>query len=247
MQKSRIEWTDYTLNPIKGLCPIDCKDSQGKSYCYARRMYKRFKWNFEIRFEDNDWSIPVGSRVFVGSTIDLFHEKTIQFLPHIMKRVDDSPGVTFIFLTKCPQNLPRAWPDNCWVGCSATNGDMCYDALESLYHIKAAVKFISFEPLLDKINSGECSDCYRLGGLKEAGIGWVIIGQQTPCKAITMPKVEWVEQIVETADEARIPVFLKDNLYSLWYNKTNDGSNQIPQWATGNNFPLHLRREFPNG
>lgn len=36
MPKSKIEWTDYSINPIKGLCPVACKDNQGKSYCYAR-------------------------------------------------------------------------------------------------------------------------------------------------------------------------------------------------------------------
>ena len=44
MNLTKIEWCDYTINPVKGLCPMAC------SYCYARRMYKRFKWNPEIRF-----------------------------------------------------------------------------------------------------------------------------------------------------------------------------------------------------
>ena len=48
MNKTKIEWTDYTINPVKGLCPMAC------SYCYARAMYKRFRWNPEIRYDD--WS-----------------------------------------------------------------------------------------------------------------------------------------------------------------------------------------------
>jgi len=27
MQRTRIEWCDYTVNPVKGLCPVDCKDN----------------------------------------------------------------------------------------------------------------------------------------------------------------------------------------------------------------------------
>ena len=37
MNKSKIEWCDYTINPA-----IGCK--HGCSYCYAERMNKRFKW-----------------------------------------------------------------------------------------------------------------------------------------------------------------------------------------------------------
>jgi hypothetical protein len=45
------------------------------------------------------------------------------------------------------------------------------------------------------------------------GIGWLIIGTQTnPYKP---PEIEWVREIVEAADKARIPVFLKDNLRPL--------------------------------
>jgi protein gp37 len=69
MQKSKIEWTDYTINPVKGLCPVAC------SYCYARRMYKRFKWDETIRMLEKpfgDKFYKPGDRVFVGSTMDLF-------------------------------------------------------------------------------------------------------------------------------------------------------------------------------
>ncbi len=80
--------------------------------------------------------------------------------------------------------------------------------------------------------------------LSDAGISWVIVGQCTPVKASTQPKIEWVRDIVEAADKAGVPVFLKNNLYSLWYNEANDGSKQIPIWATGHTCPLRLRQEF---
>ena len=69
-----IGWSDYTINPVKGKCPMGC------DYCYARRMYDRFKWNPEIRYEDPFWQFhklkgKKPSRVFVGSTMELFGEK----------------------------------------------------------------------------------------------------------------------------------------------------------------------------
>lgn len=51
--------------------------------------------------------------------------------------------------------------------------------------------------------------------LREAGISWVIVGQVTPVKDATMPKLYWIEGIVKAADKAKIPVFLKNNLESL--------------------------------
>ncbi len=49
--------------------------------------------------------------------------------------------------------------------------------------------------------------------LEEAGISWVILGSQT--KPYKPPKIEWVQEIVETADKAGVEVFLKDNLRSM--------------------------------
>ena len=61
------------------------------------------------------------------------------------------------------------------------------------------------------------------------GLDWVIIGQQTPVRSSTMPKVEWIREIVQAADQAGIPVFLKDNLK----NYVSDPEN------------FKLRQEFP--
>ena len=49
--------------------------------------------------------------------------------------------------------------------------------------------------------------------LKDAGISWLIIGAQT--RPTVLPKIEWVKEIVEAADQAGVKVFLKNNLFSL--------------------------------
>jgi len=51
--------------------------------------------------------------------------------------------------------------------------------------------------------------------LEEAGISWVIIGQCTPIKRSTTPEIFWVQEIVQAADKANIPVFLKNNMASI--------------------------------
>ena len=220
MNKTKIEWCDYTINPVKGLCPIAC------SYCYARAMYKRFKWNPEIRYILNEtaglydiWRKGMTDKkhykVFIGSTMELFGSHIQdEWMGHILKTVDGISQLdyapTVIFLTKQPQNLIKwsPFPDNCWIGASATDSDRFAGVVNSLMNIQARVKFVSIEPLLAWPRL-DISSWMRQ-------IHWLIIGQQTPVSAKTQPKIEWVQKIVEAADKAGIPVFLKNNLEPLF-------------------------------
>jgi len=224
MNKTKIEWCDYTINPVKGMCPVGCP------YCYARAMYKRFKRDESLSYHDEVFkgvhSLRNPSRIFVGSTIDLFHEKTSGLFPRILEHVKHSPWHTFIFLTKCPENLIECspFPDNCWIGCSCTDQMMFTVAADYLAMIEAKVKFVSFEPLLGQIDYGGTTwQEFML-----SGINWVIIGQQTPVRKSTMPKPEWIHDIVDAADKVDIPVFLKNNLYSVLKSD-----------------PAHLRQQWP--
>jgi protein gp37 len=209
MAKTKIEWTNYTINPVKGLCPMACP------YCYARRMYKRFKWNPEIRYEP-DWDIPLykmkPSKVFIGSTMELFGDWILpQTMSDIIHKISHLRQHTFIFLTKKPENLIKwsPFPENCWVGVSATDNYDFINRIGYLGLIKARVKFISFEPLLkwDTFLS-ELTERVEL-------VNWIIIGQLTPPSKKTEPKIEWIKEIVHAADKAKIPVFIKDNLRPL--------------------------------
>lgn len=181
---SKIEWTDISCNPIKGKCPTACP------YCYARSMYDDNKWDPGIRFRpevlDDIQRKPC--RVFVGSTIELFLFP--QWLPEIFGRCQQHPGHTFIFLTKQPQELPRwsPFPDNVDIGVSATTEEQYFKALKYLGAIRAAGKFISFEPLLEPVmQPGKPyfivghpdlreSECMMLKGF---GIGGIIVGAMT--------------------------------------------------------------------
>jgi len=240
MNKTKIEWCGYTINPVKGLCPMAC------SYCYARAMYKRFKWNPEIRYNYFGWdNLPTKpSRIFVGSTIELFGEWIEpQWLTHIFKMVETNKMHTFIFLTKQPQNLIKwsPFPDNCWVGVTITDllDREGKTPLRPMLDIEAKVKFISFEPLL---NSGDGSRPDALAkAFQLAGINWVIIGAQSPYSKKTFPKWEWVREIIEACDKTSIPIFLKDNLRLL--RLSCEGG--IPFYKHHPSGTMELRQEFP--
>ena len=156
----------------------------------------------------------------------------------------------FYLLTKQPQKLIRfsPFPANCYIGVTVTGHNSFWRALSYLKDIKATVKFLSLEPLLEHIkllpppysnfepvNKPVSSEALRL-----AGISWLIIGACTGSlegikrtnyiykdtdglmplpygkKWTLQPKIEWVEELVEAADEAGISVFLKDNLEPLF-------------------------------
>ena len=204
MNKTKIPWADYTINPVKGKCPVAC------SYCYARRMYDRFKWNPEIRFEPLDYKkYPAGCKVFVGSTMELFGNWIkVSWLEQIFEWCRRLPDVTFIFLTKRPENLARwsPFPENCWVGVSVSNDKMLDIAVDKLEDIQANTKFLSLEPLLEKLTLSLDYAFYY------SGIKWLIIGSQT--QPTRHPNPEWVKEIITAADAANIPIFVKEPLAS---------------------------------
>ncbi|KKL71531.1 hypothetical protein LCGC14_2093950 [marine sediment metagenome] len=139
----------------------------------------------------------------------------------------------FYLLTKQPQNLIKfsPFPDNAWVGVTATEKSTTAQALYvGLERIEAKVKFISFEPLLGEtfINMKDIID---------TTVKWVIIGAQT--KPTVKPKIEWVREIVEACDKAGVKVFLKDNLLPLI-----KPLMKVPNLSWFGNV-FGLRQEFP--
>jgi protein gp37 len=223
MNRTVIEWCDFTINPVKGLCPVGC------SYCYARRMYKRYHWDETVRFE---WSVANDlakirkpSRIFWGSTMELFGPWVEpEWMRLILEAVKRYPQHTHIFLTKQPQNLPKVFPPNCWVGVSATNAKMADDAGYYLQQVDASVKFLSIEPLLEPMH------------LFFNNLDWLIIGQQTPISVKTTPKVSWIQDILTAASNAgNIPVFMKDNLMPLL-------SRDWGAWQPRQEFPRTIKQ-----
>ncbi len=146
----------------------------------------------------------------------------------------------FYLLTKQPQNLIKfsPFPDNCYVGVTATDDSMVTHAVVALDYIDAKVKYLSLEPLLNwdmsKIDLAWTLETYK--------IDWVIIGAQT--KPTVMPKIEWVKAIVEACDKAGIPVFLKDSLKPLISSQCNMNDTWAAKEWVQCKYPV-LRQEMP--
>ncbi|MBU1621922.1 MAG: phage Gp37/Gp68 family protein [Gammaproteobacteria bacterium] len=171
-------------------------------------FYPRF---WQDRMADMVWQQETKPKgIFVCDMGELFGDwLPEQWQKQVFAAMGVNPQHRFYLLTKQPQNLIKwsPFPDNCWVGVTATNDDMAKQAINYLRQIEAKMKYISFEPLLDGLLS-DTIECVAL----EKPVDWVIIGAQT--RPTVYPRIEWVREIVEAADKAGVPAFLKDNLRS---------------------------------
>lgn len=173
---------------------------------------------FYPRFWPERLQEPLGrpKGIFVSDMGELFGDWIpIEWTEKVLKKIS-LPWYKqhrFYLLTKQPQNLHKfsPFPENCWVGVTATNMRMLADACYMLKRVEAKVKYISLEPFLDFNRTDDLFAWNIKTALVEAGINWLIIGAQT--KPYRPPEKESVREILGTADHIGIPVFLKDNLH----------------------------------
>lgn len=229
MNKTEIEWCDYTWNPIKGICPVGCW------YCYARKIYRRFRIiknpgipglsTNELEAFGDKWTRGRGhwikdgagpkkpSRIFVCSTFELFHPMTKRWKDDIFTVIKSHPEHTFIILTKLPQNIDRPMPDNVWLGTSITRKSEMAPRIRNLYRARARTRFISIEPMLEDLSG------FNFQGWLEGRTDWLIVGRLTGHGKEHDPKLEWLEEIVRYSRALDIPLFMKNNLADIWPGK----------------------------
>lgn len=221
MADTSIEWTDATWNPVAGCTVI----SPGCTNCYAMRMAarldamgmdkyrgltrksgKRAVWTGKIRLDPPALNAPTTwrkpRRIFVNSMSDLFHDRVpATFVRKVWSVMERTPRHTYQILTKRPDRMAeitRSLPvlDNVWLGTSVENTDYLH-RIDELRRVKAAVRFISFEPLLGSVGSADLAD-----------IHWVIVGGESGPRARTMAK-EWVDEIEALCREGQVAFFFK--------------------------------------
>lgn len=175
MAKTSIEWTDATWNPVAG-CTIV---TAGCTNCYAMRMAARLeamgvdkyagttrksggraKWTGKIVLDHlalntpATWAKP--RRVFVNSMSDLFHEDVPEeFIRTVWLTMAATPRHTYQILTKRPDRMAEVVSclpvlPNVWLGTSVENNAVLA-RIDELRLAPAAVRFISFEPLIGSV------------------------------------------------------------------------------------------------
>lgn len=209
MAETQIEWTNATWNPVTG-CSIV---TAGCTHCYAMEMTRRLEamgvekykgltrrsgnrtvWNGTVR-EDREalalphsWKKP--RKIFVNSMSDLFHESVSdEFILAVWRVMRDTPRHDYQILTKRPERMARIVatkiPDvlpNVWLGTSIEDAAVV-GRLDYLRLAPAAIRFISFEPLIGPIGQVDLSH-----------IHWAIVGGESG-RAARPIREEWIDEI----------------------------------------------------
>jgi protein gp37 len=210
MQKTKIEWADATWNPITGCTKV----SEGCRNCYAERIFlnpqvlaANHMTSFnDIQFHPERLADPLEHEepqtIFVCSMSDLFNERvpeeTIKRIFDVMYLADQH---TFLVLTKRAYRMAELapkfrWPANIYAGVSVED-QRHLGRLDSLRKVPAALRFVSFEPLLGPIPNIDLT-----------GIGWVIVGGESGPHRRKFDE-NWARDIRDQCVKAGIPFFYK--------------------------------------
>lgn len=232
---TRIEWTDWTWNPVTGCqhgCAWRMPDGQWAN-CYAEDIADKMPGNYPRGFAAHYYhpsrlieplEVTTPSKIFVGSMADVFGHWVPDYqIVAILDVCRQAHWHQFQFLTKNAPRLRRFdFPPNCWVGISAPPSEMMGKplkltkqtqwfgtAVRALSLCNAAIKWVSFEPLSFNIALRlSFNDIERLCDT----IDWAVIGAASRGKAYYQPDPKWVDDLLSDLDKYAIPVFFKGNL-----------------------------------
>jgi len=209
MQRSSIEWTEATWNPVTGCTQI----SPGCAHCYALTFAERFRgvpghpyengFDLQLRPDRLDqplrWKKP--RSIFVNSMSDLFHEEVPEdYIQQVFGVMESAAHHRFQVLTKRSERLAELapslpWPSNVWMGVSVENQRFT-SRVDDLREVRATVRFLSCEPLLGALD------------LDLRRIHWVIAGGESGPGARPMDP-DWVRGVRDQCSEAGVPFFFK--------------------------------------
>jgi protein gp37 len=232
--RSAIEWTDATWNPVTGCTQL----SPGCDHCYALAFAERFRGvpghhfeqGFDLRLWPQRMQLPLQwkapRRIFVNSMSDLFHEDIPDaFIQQVFAVMERASWHTFQVLTKRPQRMARLapilpWPANVWAGTSVELDRYAWRANSYLRQVPAMVRFVSAEPLLGPLPS-----------LQLDHLNWVITGGESgpyfrPCE------VEWIRDLRDRCEAAGVAYFHKQ-----WGGRTPKTGGRLLDGRTWDQFP----------
>jgi len=218
--KSAIEWTDATWNPVTGCSKV----SPGCANCYAETLSLRFghskkPWTpanaaENVVLHPERLRLPLTWRqprmVFVNSMSDLFHELVPdEYIGRVFEVMAHAPQHTFQVLTKRPDRMRQwtrgypvwgiwnEWPlPNVWLGTSIEN-DRWVSRADDVRSAAADTRFLSLEPLLGPLPS-----------LDLTGIDWVIVGGESGVGHRPIDP-DWVRDLRDRCVEAGVTFFFK--------------------------------------
>ena len=234
MKDTKIEWCDHSWSPWRGCTKV----SPGCANCYAETLSKRNpavlgqwgkgkprvkakNWNEPWKWDQNTgilWDeeraagLPVRRPTVFPSLCDwLDDEVPIEWLAEFLQLIHATPNLTWLLLTKRPENFEERvahalevgdyhkdrmapwldrWlcgdsPANVWLGTSVEDQTRADERIPALLKIPARGRFLSLEPLLGPVQ------------IKDEWLGYPCHGCQT-CgftrghRLTELPGLDWL-------------------------------------------------------
>jgi protein gp37 len=235
MNKTKIDWADYTWNPVTG-CLHGC------SYCYARKIANRFgmpqydndchvytgkvksyddavhtglyPWGFAPTFHkyrlDEPQNVKTPQRVFVCSMADLFGDWVPDsWIEQVFSACEKAPQHQYLFLTKNPKRYAELAPKR-----EEPFSDNWWfgTTVTNQSDIDKATVSIMETPCDMKCFLSMEPLLGQIFIKDIAFMNWVIVGEQT--NPTIEPKDEWVQSIIDECRVNDVPVFVKEPLYT---------------------------------
>ncbi len=182
------------------------------------------------------WKKP--RMIFVNSMSDLFHPGVDEdFIRDVWQVMEETPRHTYQILTKRPDRMRKIlsqWKapplPNVWLGTSVEDSRVM-ERITDLRFTPAAVRFVSFEPLIGSVANT---------GVSLMGMDWVIVGGESGNRARPMNEA-WVHEIkgMCEAHDPFIPLFFKQ-----WGTWGQDGVKRSKR-ANGRLFKGKLWDDMP--
>ncbi len=222
MAETQIEWTDATWNPVAGCSVV----SAGCTNCYAMLLARRLEamgvakyagltrvsgnrvvWTGAIKEDEGALSVPERwarpRKIFVNSMSDLFHDGVSEdFIRRVWDVMARTPRHSYQILTKRPERMAAVVSSlgpilpNVWLGTSVESAEVA-SRVDLLREVPAAIRFISFEPLIGAV-----------GKLDLTGIHWAIVGGESGKGARPILE-EWIDEIHENCADSETSFFFK--------------------------------------
>jgi protein gp37 len=235
--KSAIEWTDATWNPITGCTQV----SPGCDHCYALSFAERFRGvpnhpyeqGFDVMLRPERLRLPLTwrrpRRIFVNSMSDLFHAAIPdEYIFRVFDTMVQADWHIFQVLTKRSERLSRLgkrlpWPPHIWAGVSVENDGYLW-RVDHLRKVPAHTRFISAEPLLGSLSS-----------LNIEGISWLITGGESGHKHRQCDP-QWVRELRDLCIPNHVAFFHKQ-----WGGRTPKAGGRELDGRTWDELPMVIR------
>ena len=239
-QKSSIEWTDATWNPVTGCIKVGA----GCDNCYAERFAERwrgiaghpYEQGFDLKLwperllQPAQWKKP--RMIFVNSMSDLFQKEIDRgFVDQVFDVMEKADWHVYQVLTKRSSLMQKyvekryyggKVPTHIWLGVSVE--DRAHKSrINHLKKINSDALFISFEPLLGSV-----------GNVDLTGVAWAIVGGESGPRARPM-EPEWATELRDICERDDVAFFFKQ-----WGGARPKSNGRLLDGEEWNGFPWQI-------